>query len=66
MTTAATHGGRRSRLLQKRRDPQVRANGITAIVPKTLTSNSLTQGRFAKQDIIYVAADNEFAPQEFD
>lgn len=44
----------------------MRANGITAIVPKTLTSNSLTQGRFAKQDIIYVAADNEFAPQEFD
>ena len=34
--------------------------GITPIVPKTLTSNSLTEGRFDKQDFIYIAADNEY------
>ncbi len=34
--------------------------GITAIVPKTLTSNSLADGRFDKQDFIYIAADDEF------
>jgi transposase len=34
--------------------------GITPIVPKTLTSNSLAQGRFDKQDFIYIAADNEY------
>ena len=34
--------------------------GITPFVPKTLTSNSLADGRFDKQDFIYVAADDEF------
>jgi len=34
--------------------------GITPIVPKSLTSNSLTEGRFDKQDFIYIAADNEY------
>jgi hypothetical protein len=34
--------------------------GITALVPKTLTSNSRAQGRFDKQDFIYVAADDEY------
>ena len=34
--------------------------GITPIVPKTLTSNSLAEGRFDKQDFIYIAADNEY------
>jgi transposase len=34
--------------------------GITPIVPKTLTSNSLADGRFDKQDFIYIAADDEF------
>ena len=34
--------------------------GITPIVPKTLTSNSLASGRFDKQDFIYIAADDEF------
>jgi hypothetical protein len=34
--------------------------GITPIVPKTLTSNSLADGRFDKQDFIYVAADDEY------
>src|SRR6202030_2157501 len=29
--------------------------GITALVPKSLTSNSLADGRFDKQDFIYVA-----------
>ena len=34
--------------------------GITPIVPKTLTSNSLAEGRFDKQDFIYMAADDEY------
>src|SRR5437870_8250296 len=34
--------------------------GITAIVPKTLTSNSLADGRFDKQDFVYIAADDEY------
>jgi transposase len=34
--------------------------GITSIVPKTLTSNSLADGRFDKQDFIYIASDDEY------
>jgi hypothetical protein len=34
--------------------------GITALVPKSLTSNSLADGRFDKQDFIYVASDDEY------
>jgi transposase len=34
--------------------------GITALVPKTQTSNSRAEGRFDKQDFIYVAADDEY------
>jgi len=34
--------------------------GITAIVPKPLTSNSKAEGRFGKQDFIYVADDDEY------
>jgi transposase len=34
--------------------------GITALVPKPLTSNSRAQGRFDKQDFIYMAADDEY------
>jgi transposase len=34
--------------------------GITPLVPKTLTSNSRAEGRFDKQDFIYVAADDEY------
>ena len=34
--------------------------GITPIVPKTLTSNSLAEGRFDKQDFIYIATDDEY------
>src|SRR5438067_10836669 len=34
--------------------------GITPIVPKTLTSNSLADGRFDKQDFIYIAGDDEY------
>jgi transposase len=33
---------------------------IVPIVPKPLTSNSLAEGRFDKQDFIYVAADDEY------
>ncbi len=33
---------------------------ITAIVPKPLTSNSQGEGRFGKQDFIYVADDDEY------
>jgi transposase len=34
--------------------------GITALVPKSLTSNSLADGRFDKQDFIYIASDDEY------
>jgi hypothetical protein len=34
--------------------------GITPIVPKTLTSNSLADGRFDKQDFVYIAAEDEY------
>jgi len=34
--------------------------GITAIVPKTLTSGSKAEGRFGKQDFVYVADDDEY------
>jgi transposase len=34
--------------------------GITPLVPKTKTSNSLADGRFDKQDFIYVPADDEY------
>lgn len=36
------------------------AAGIIPIVPKPLTSNSLAEGRFDKQDFIYIAADDEY------
>lgn len=34
--------------------------GITPLVPKPLTSNSRAEGRFDKQDFIYVATDDEY------
>jgi len=34
--------------------------GITALVPKSITSNSRAEGRFEKQDFIYVTADDEY------
>lgn len=34
--------------------------GITVIVPKPLTSNSQAEGRFGKQDFLYVADDDEY------
>ena len=34
--------------------------GITALLPKSITSNSRAEGRFEKQDFIYVAADDEY------
>lgn len=34
--------------------------GITAIVPKPLTSGSKAEGRFGKQDFLYVADDDEY------
>jgi transposase len=34
--------------------------GITPIVPKTLTSNSLAEGRFDKQDFIYIPAEDQY------
>jgi transposase len=34
--------------------------GMTPLVPKSLTSNSRAEGRFDKQDFIYVAADDEY------
>lgn len=35
-------------------------NGITTIIPKPLTSGSKTEGRFGKQDFIYLAQDDEY------
>jgi len=34
--------------------------GITPLVPKSMTSNSKADGRFDKQDFIYIAADDEY------
>lgn len=34
--------------------------GITPIVPKTLSSNSLAEGRFDKQDFIYIPAEDQY------
>jgi transposase len=34
--------------------------GITAIIPKPLTSGSKAEGRFGKQDFIYLAQDDEY------
>ncbi len=34
--------------------------GITALVPKSLTSNSNAEGRIDKQDFVYIAADDEY------
>jgi transposase len=35
-------------------------SGITPIVPKSLTSNNRAEGRFDKQDFIYVTEDDEY------
>jgi transposase len=35
-------------------------DGVTAIVPKPLTSNSLSEGRFGKHDFIYLTKDDEY------
>jgi transposase len=35
-------------------------SGIEPLVPKTMTSNNLAEGRFDKQDFIYIAADDEY------
>jgi transposase len=34
--------------------------GITAIIPKPLTSGSKAEGRFGKQDFVYMAQDDEY------
>ena len=34
--------------------------GVTPLVPKSLTSNSKADGRFDKQDFVYIAADDEY------
>jgi transposase len=34
--------------------------GITALVPKPLTSGSKAQGRFGKQDFVYIVQDDEY------
>ena len=52
MPTAATSRASRS--------SSATQSGITPIVPKSLTSNNRAEGRFDKQDFIYVAADDEY------
>ncbi len=39
---------------------QCDAAGITPLVPKSMTSNSKAEGRFDKQDFIYIASDDEY------
>jgi hypothetical protein len=39
---------------------QCEQSGITPILPKSMTSNSRADGRFDKQDFIYIAADDEY------
>ena len=56
---AADRGGR-PRLLQGRADLACDEAGITPIVPKSMTSNSQAEGRFDKQDFIYIASDDEY------
>jgi hypothetical protein len=34
--------------------------GLVPMVPKTMRSNGLAEGRFDKQDFIYIAADDEY------
>jgi len=34
--------------------------GITALVPKPITSNSAAEGRFDKRDFVYIPEDNEY------
>jgi transposase len=34
--------------------------GVTPLVPKSMTSNSRAEGRFDKQDFIYIAEDDEY------
>ena len=36
------------------------ADHLPPIVPKSLTSNNLAEGRFDKQDFIYIAEDDEY------
>ena len=36
------------------------SSGISPLVPKSITSNNRAEGRFDKQDFIYVAADDEY------
>ena len=66
-TGARGHGHRRAdrggrpRLLQGRADPRSATRpGSRRIVPKSLTSNSQADGRFDKQDFIYIASDDEY------
>jgi hypothetical protein len=43
--------------------PQIKAceeTGITAFVPKPMTSNSKAEGRFSKADFIYIRNDDEY------
>ena len=43
--------------------PQIKAcedAGITAYVPKPMTSNSAAEGRFSKADFIYIQRDDEY------
>src|SRR5512137_67890 len=39
---------------------QCDAAGITPLVPNSMTSNSKAEGRFDKQDLIYIASDDEY------
>ena len=39
---------------------QCDAAGITPLVPKSMTSNSKAEGRFDKQDFIYIVSDDEY------
>ncbi len=55
LTVVADRGYFKGDLIQ-----QCDAAGITPIVPKSMTSNSKADGRFDKQDFIYIASDDEY------
>ena len=43
--------------------PEIKActeAGITALVPKPMTSNARAEGRFSKRDFVYIAEDDEY------
>src|SRR5450631_2765626 len=60
LTVVADRGYFKSGYFKSDQIRQCEQAGITPILPKSLTSNSRADGRFDKQDFIYIAADDEY------